>query len=49
MLPTLNKQFGQDHAAKVRYAEPFEIADYSRRPDAAEMNVLFPMLLGVCE
>jgi len=47
MLPTLDKQFGQDHAAKVRYAEPFEIADYSRRPDAAEMKVLFPMLSGV--
>jgi len=46
MLPTLAKLYGQEYAAGVQYAEPFEIADYGRRPNDAEMKVLFPMLTG---
>ncbi|MEK4980019.1 hypothetical protein [Bacillus sp. FSL K6-6540] len=46
MLPTLTKLYGQEYAAGVQYAEPFEIADYGRRPNDAEMKVLFPMLTG---
>jgi len=44
MLPALAAYYGKDHAAAVRYAEAFEIADYSRRPDAEELMALFPML-----
>ncbi|MHA0856530.1 PIG-L deacetylase family protein [Paenibacillus sp. CMAA1364] len=47
MLPTLEKHFGQEHAEKVHYAEPFEIANYGRRPDGDEMKVLFPMLSSI--
>lgn len=46
MLPSLAKQYGQDLAASLQYAEPFEIADYGRRPNEAEMEILFPMLTG---
>ena len=46
ILPTLTKLYGQEYAAEVQYAEPFEIADYGRRPNDAEMKVLFPMLTG---
>ena len=44
--PSLVKQYGQDLATSVQYAEPFEIADYGRRPNEAEMEILFPMLTG---
>lgn len=44
VLPTLSKLYGQDYAASVRYAEPFEIANYGRRPNEDEMKTLFPML-----
>lgn len=47
MLPSLSKHYGQDNAASVKYAEPFEIANYSRRPDEAEMKDLFPMLMDI--
>jgi LmbE family N-acetylglucosaminyl deacetylase len=38
----LEKWYGKDKAAKVRYAEAFEVCEYGRRPDAAEMRKLFP-------
>ncbi|MGG3279943.1 PIG-L deacetylase family protein [Paenibacillus solani] len=47
MRPVLSKFYGQDYADSVQYAEPFEIANYSRRPDEAEMKVLFPMLTDI--
>lgn len=47
MGPALSTYYGQDAAANVQYAEPFEIANYSRRPDEAEMKVLFPMLTHI--
>ncbi|GGG78304.1 PIG-L deacetylase family protein [Paenibacillus radicis (ex Gao et al. 2016)] len=43
MTATLDREYGA-HAAKVRYAEPFEIADYGRRPDHDELRALLPML-----
>lgn len=46
MVPLLARQYGKDLAASVQYAEPFEIADYGRRPNEAEMEILFPMLTG---
>jgi LmbE family N-acetylglucosaminyl deacetylase len=38
----LVKQLGAEAAAKVRYAEAFEVTEYGRRPDQAELKRLFP-------
>lgn len=40
----LEKYYGKDTAAKVQNAEAFEICEYGRRPDAAEIKRLFPFL-----
>ncbi len=40
----LEKYYGKDVAAKVQNAEAFEICEYGRRPDAAEIKRLFPFL-----
>jgi LmbE family N-acetylglucosaminyl deacetylase len=34
--------YGAEAAAKVKYAEAFEICEYGRRPDKAELKRLFP-------
>ncbi|OCT10518.1 GlcNAc-PI de-N-acetylase [Paenibacillus pectinilyticus] len=44
MVPTLAATYGKDKADNVQYAEPFEIADFGRRPDDEEKKWLFPML-----
>jgi len=41
---TLAKYYGAEAAAKVEHAEAFEICEYGRRPDAAEIKRLFPFL-----
>lgn len=38
----LEEYYGKDRAAKVQYAEAFEICEYGRRPDKAEIKKLFP-------
>ena len=38
----LVKQIGAEAAAKVRYAEAFEVTEYGRRADQAELKRLFP-------
>ena len=38
----LAKWYGKDRAGKVRYAEAFEVCEYGRQPDAAEVRKLFP-------
>jgi LmbE family N-acetylglucosaminyl deacetylase len=38
----LEEWSGKDRAAKIRYAEAFEICEYGRRPDRAETKKLFP-------
>ncbi|HEX8998527.1 MAG TPA: PIG-L family deacetylase [Blastocatellia bacterium] len=38
----LEEWYGKDHASKVQHAEAFEICEYGRRPDKAELKVLFP-------
>ena len=38
----LEELYGQDKANGVRYAEAFEICEYGRHPDAAELKKLFP-------
>ena len=34
--------YGKEQADKVQYAEAFEICEYGRRPDKAEIKKLFP-------
>jgi len=38
----LAKFYGQDRAAKVRYAQGFEICEYGRQPSAEDLKRLFP-------
>jgi LmbE family N-acetylglucosaminyl deacetylase len=40
----LEKWYGQEAAAKVRYAEAFEICEYGSRPSEADIKRLFPFL-----
>jgi len=40
----LVKYYGADAGAKVQHAEAFEVCEYGRRPDAAEIKRLFPFL-----
>ena len=40
----LVKSYGAEAGAKVAHAEAFEICEYGRRPDAAELKRLFPFL-----
>ncbi|MFC5406380.1 PIG-L deacetylase family protein [Cohnella soli] len=44
MLPTLAADYGAERAASIRFAEPFEVADYGRMPNEDERRKLFPML-----
>jgi LmbE family N-acetylglucosaminyl deacetylase len=38
----LGEFYGKEAADKVQYAEAFEICEYGRRPDQAELKKLFP-------
>ncbi|HWQ31330.1 MAG TPA: PIG-L family deacetylase [Blastocatellia bacterium] len=38
----LEEWYGRERGAKVQYAEAFEICEYGRRPDKAEIKKLFP-------
>jgi hypothetical protein len=40
----LEKWYGREKAATIQYAEAFEICEYGRQPDEAEIRRLFPML-----
>ena len=40
----LVKYYGAGDGAKVQHAEAFEICEYGRRPDAADVKRLFPFL-----
>ena len=39
---SLEEWYGKERAAKVQHAEAFEICEYGRRPDKAEIRRLFP-------
>ena len=39
---SLENYYGKEEAAKVRYAEAFEICEYGRRPQPDEIRKLFP-------
>jgi LmbE family N-acetylglucosaminyl deacetylase len=38
----LEEEYGNDRAQNIKYAEAFEICEYGRRPDKAELKRLFP-------
>ena len=38
----LGEWYGKDRGEKVKYAEAFEICEYGRRPNKAELKKLFP-------
>jgi LmbE family N-acetylglucosaminyl deacetylase len=38
----LEEWYGKERGSKVQYAEAFEICEYGRRPDKAELKILFP-------
>jgi LmbE family N-acetylglucosaminyl deacetylase len=40
----LVKYYGAEAGAKIEHAEAFEVCEYGRRPDAAELKRLFPFL-----
>jgi LmbE family N-acetylglucosaminyl deacetylase len=40
--PTLEQWYGKERAAKVEYAEAFEVCEYGRQPNKAELARLFP-------
>jgi LmbE family N-acetylglucosaminyl deacetylase len=40
----LNEWYGPEAGAKVRHAEVFEVCEYGRRPEKAELAQLFPFL-----
>lgn len=44
MEKSLEKWYGKEKAAEVKYAEAFEICEYGRRPSDEEIRKLFPML-----
>jgi len=39
---SLEEWYGRERGSKVQYAEAFEICEYGRRPDKAELKILFP-------
>jgi LmbE family N-acetylglucosaminyl deacetylase len=41
---TLEKWYGKEKAAQVRYAEAFEVCEYGRQPKEEDLRKLFPML-----
>lgn len=41
---SLEKWYGKEHAAKVKFFESFEIGEYGRRPSDEDIRRLFPML-----
>jgi hypothetical protein len=41
---SLEKWYGKDKAAQVKYAEAFEICEYGTQPNDEEIKRLFPML-----
>ena len=43
---SLEKWYGSARAAKVLYAEAFEICEYGSQPTEADIRALFPMLKG---
>jgi hypothetical protein len=44
MKTALEKWYGKDKAAQVKYAEAFEICEYGTQPNDEQIKNLFPML-----
>ena len=45
MRTSLEKWYGPAHAAKVQAVEAFEVCEYGKQPDEAQLRALFPMLV----
>ncbi|MEO5977760.1 MAG: PIG-L family deacetylase [Chryseolinea sp.] len=43
---SLEKWYGKDYAAKVQHAEAFEICEYGKQPNEADIRRMFPMLMA---
>ena len=43
--PKLVEFYGQEKADKIEYAEAFEVCEYGRQPDQAELKKLFPFFV----
>ena len=43
---TLVEWYGGERAAKVKFAEAFEIGEYGRKPSKEELKKLFPFFGG---
>lgn len=41
---SLEKWYGKEKAAAIQYAEAFEVCEYGRQPNEAELRRLFPMI-----
>ncbi len=41
---SLEQWYGADRAAKVKYAEAFEVCEYGKQPNAEDLKKIFPML-----
>jgi hypothetical protein len=41
---SLSKYYGKAHADRVQYAELFEICEYGRQPNDADIHKIFPFL-----
>lgn len=44
VVKSLEKWYGKERAANVRYSEAFEICEYGSQPDESRIKELFPML-----
>lgn len=44
LSPLLEKWYGKERVAKVKYAEAFEVCEYGSRPTQEELKRLFPMV-----
>ena len=40
----LKRWYGKAKASKVRYAEAFEVSEYGRQPDRADLEAIFPFI-----
>ena len=41
-IKALNKWYGPERGQRIKYAEAFEICEYGRQPNDAEIRTLFP-------
>jgi hypothetical protein len=40
----LKRWYGKKEASRVKYCEAFEVSEYGRQPDTAELEAVFPFI-----